>query len=593
MAGAAPGAKPGDGSPVTPVELDPEGQMTDRANLGTNPAENPDNLEEPTEIDAPALFYPPPPSKTGLSTPAIRSTVGSDESGNIEPWGTPGSLKLNKTAAPVEGTANRWLITLTLEGKDIAVETTSDIVLVVDTSGSMKGKRITAARNAAREFVNTLLKEGDSATRIAVISFASGVTVHNNQSNQPFRNAAGKGDLLSAINTLGADGGTFTQAGLRQARLLLNSSTADNRNIVLLSDGEPTYSYEIKNIKGNLNENYFTKAASTLLGSTWHTKDSLSEPVYDYNKTAGGGNSITTRISGIFTTYHYHHGNSAVAESNYIKDMGITIYSVGLDAGDDGQDILDRIASPGRSYTATENDLEAIFQDIAGSITRIAAARNAVVTDPMGEKFSIPGIDGSNYQSKITVDWGTVAYDPATETIEWSIPYISESRSATMSCTVQIDDDAASGVLYPTNKPTFVDYINIDDEPAKKHFTIPRVGIVAAGTIVLTKKVQNGDDCGKRFPIYVVRAEDGRTWSALLRDGESAAIIGLGVGTYSVSEVVPMGYRKVGINPSVVIFTAENSTAEFESKVTNRKVKHPWFWDEDEKVNTFTVKAAF
>lgn len=359
-AGAASGAEPGKGNPGAPVEPDPEEQMTDLVEFETDRAENPDNLERPTEIDAPVLFYPPP-SKSRLSSPAIRGTAGSDEDGNIEPWGNPGSLKLNKTAVPVEGTANRWLITLTLEGKDVAVETTSDIVLVIDTSGSMQGTRISAARDAAKKFVNSLLKDGDPSTRIAVISFASDVTVHNNQSNQPFRDATGKGDLLGAINALNANGGTFTQAGLRQARLLLDSSTADNRNIVLLSDGEPTYSYQIIDVYNKLDQNHFYDMGLSgyrYLGFRpiydYHARDDLDQSEYNNNSVAGNGSSMTALIKTVTTgsllnytdhDYYYHHGNSAVAESNYIRDGETTIYSVGLETGADGQDILDRIAS--------------------------------------------------------------------------------------------------------------------------------------------------------------------------------------------------------------------------------------------------------
>ncbi len=175
-------------------------------------------------------------------------------------------------------------------------------------------------------------------------------------------------------------------------------------------------------------------------------------------------------------------GISAIAESSYAKGSGITVYSVGLSAGTSGQDILDRVASPGKSYSATTSDLNAIFQTIAGEISY--AATDAVVTDPMGEKFSIPGITAANYNSLITVNQGTIAYDPATETITWTIPSVSEGNPATMSYIVEIHPDAVSGVVYPTNDETTVAYTNAHEVDAMKHFDpIPEVGI-NAGTIV-------------------------------------------------------------------------------------------------------------
>ena len=106
-----------------------------------------------------------------------------------------------------------------------------------------------------------------------------------------FQKATGKQALLNAINGLTALGGTFTQAGIRQAGILLQGSVAEQKNIVLLSDGEPTCSYAIKNINSNLNPNYFVES-----DSRWYTRDDLAESVYNYSATAGDGTSMTTGL---------------------------------------------------------------------------------------------------------------------------------------------------------------------------------------------------------------------------------------------------------------------------------------------------------
>lgn len=573
LAGAA-GEEPAESEAGAP--LDSQSEEPDASE--TKESGEPDGPVEPVEDPGPDLFYPAVPMRL-FSAPQLSGTpIEPDANDNFEPWGVPGSLKLDKKAVPVEGKPNQWLVTLTLEGKDLEVETTSDIVLVIDTSGSMKGTRMSAAINAAKAFVNTLLKEGDDSTQIAVVSFATDVTVHNQTS--PFKGYSEKGSLISAIDGLKADGGTFTQAGLRRARLLLQNSTADNRYIVLLSDGEPTYSYVIKNIK--MNTTFFVKS-----GGKWCTKDNLDETSYNYNSKEGNGGEMLTQIYDWFiipTGYYYHHGHSAIAESRFAWADNITVYSVGLYAGVNGQDILNRIA-PDRSYEATEEDLEAIFQDIAGSITKIAAARNCTVIDPLGDMFSI--IPGGS--PDIMVNRGTAVYDPSSRTITWSDFTVREGHPATMSYIVQIHDNALSGVLYPTNRPTYINYTNVLGDPATKDFPIPQAGIEAAGSIKITKTVQNDDSSGKRFPIYVVREADGRTWSALLADGETATITGLGVGTYSINEVVPMGYEFISISASSVSFTVENPSAEFAITVANKKVDEPWFRDDDEKTNTFRL----
>ena len=240
-------------------------------------ADNPDGLDNPTVVPAPHS-----PVMRGLGLMGGLMTMGSsipvDADGNIEPP-NPGSLSLTKSSTPVPGTSNRWTVTLTLTG--INLPTTSDIVLVIDRSGSMgqSSGRMQAAKDAASEFVESLLDGQNPGTRIALVSFASDVTTHAG-----FQGVSGKQTLLDAISGLSGNGGTWTQAGIKRARDLLATSTADKKTIVLLSDGEPTYSYRIHDIEDNLNGNYFENVS----GSTWYTRDDLDESVFDYSASSAG-----------------------------------------------------------------------------------------------------------------------------------------------------------------------------------------------------------------------------------------------------------------------------------------------------------------
>lgn len=83
----------------------------------------------------------------------------------------PGEVKLFKDATPVDGMLNTWDVTLRVEAKDKQPET-SDVVLVIDTSGSMAWYgRMDKAKEAAKEFVDKLLPS--ETTRIGVVSFGS------------------------------------------------------------------------------------------------------------------------------------------------------------------------------------------------------------------------------------------------------------------------------------------------------------------------------------------------------------------------------------------------------------------------------------
>ena len=86
------------------------------------------------------------------------SAEGEAAGGTQPVWPAQGSIKLDKDAAAVVGAENLWEITLGIQGKNF--ETTSDVVLVIDCSGSMEGDKLTNTRKAAKAFGQKLLTEG-------------------------------------------------------------------------------------------------------------------------------------------------------------------------------------------------------------------------------------------------------------------------------------------------------------------------------------------------------------------------------------------------------------------------------------------------
>lgn len=104
-----------------------------------------------------------------------------------------------------------------------------DIVMVLDTSGSMSGTPIEETRKASVNFVNRILKEDAS---IGVVEFSSEASVVSNFSMNQFA-------LETAVNNAWSGGGTNMDAGLREAHEMLQSSNARKKIIVLMSDGQP------------------------------------------------------------------------------------------------------------------------------------------------------------------------------------------------------------------------------------------------------------------------------------------------------------------------------------------------------------------
>ena len=222
-------------------------------------------------------------------------------------WPEEGAIQLSKSAAAVEGKENTWEVTLGIQGKNY--KTTSDVVLVIDNSNSMyDNSRMAKTKAAANAFVDTLLTE-DSTTRIALVVYNLKET---HTGFYAYANRAALKQQINAITQNNDDGGTFTQLGLHTARTLLNSaeSTGQNKNIVLLSDGEPTMAYRVSQVAADISFDGFNIDVKSNCGefSSSHKTPDLSVSVNykagtpeivscDYTQTVGDGTSTTNSYS--------------------------------------------------------------------------------------------------------------------------------------------------------------------------------------------------------------------------------------------------------------------------------------------------------
>ncbi len=139
----------------------------------------------------------------------------------------------DKTAAPGQVDLGQSVeITLAISGDCPLADGRSDILLLVDTSGSMAGAKMGAARTAALEFVGQL---DYSRNQVGLITFASEAELVQPLTSNPRQ-------LLRAIPDLGDDGGTNMLAAMRmaEAELFGDHARADARKVlILLTDGRP------------------------------------------------------------------------------------------------------------------------------------------------------------------------------------------------------------------------------------------------------------------------------------------------------------------------------------------------------------------
>lgn len=445
------------------------------------------------------------------------SAEGEAAGGTQPVWPAQGSIKLDKDAAAVEGAENLWEVTLGIQGKNF--ETTSDVVLVIDCSGSMEGTKLTNTRKAAKAFGQKLLADG-STTRIAIVTFIDKATAHN---NGHFYGATELSAFEAAVDAATyAKGGTNQQAGIHKAQELLNTSSAGLKNIVILSDGDATYSYPFV-----ASATYSDCGAWTSLGCPrGGSITNIGAFAPDYTTVIGSGSSFTmdynaqvtatcpkhgesTTVNCVYnldgtytTTSGTNNGVATIWEANQAKAAGTTIYSVALQAGTDGENTLKTCATDAtKDYYAiastdnVEETLTTAFTSIAGSIA--IAARNGVVNDPMGEHVqlsfsgSAPVIttDKAVYDAgnaDIYISQGSAVYDAATRSISWTVGNVREGDNPIMKYKVGILEgySPATGEGLDTNGETTFGYTNYLGEYTVGKFRIPQV-TVGGGRILV------------------------------------------------------------------------------------------------------------
>lgn len=463
-----------------------------------------------------------------VALPSFAADEDSTGTGTAQPeWPAEGSINLIKDAQPVEDEDGVYEITLTIQGKNY--KTTSDVVLVIDNSNSMYTKqydsytddyyyvedsscRMHATKLAAKAFAEKLL-DGESETRIALSVYGT-----DSRWTTEFYNKDSKASLISKIESIApetdsANGGTNQQAGIHAAQQLLSSaaSTGKQKNIVILSDGEATYSHPFivpRNGSAPTTPapDYTKKIGSGgdfeigyyggLFGS-WHDQGNAGYYSGSSYKDKG---SYTYNADGTFTFKSNVNTNNGVAtiwEANQAKAAGTTIFSVALQAGTNGENTLkDCATDPTAGYFAiaqndnVETKLTAAFETIAGSIAK--AATNGSVVDPMSDYVGLDFAGDPTYtndyaayankQYDVYLSQGTVTRSG--NTLNWTVGDISEGQDAVMKYRVKLNDGLEKGKTYPTNKATTFHYTDYQDQETSRDFSIPEVA-PNGGTILI------------------------------------------------------------------------------------------------------------
>lgn len=211
------------------------------------------------------------------------------------------------------------------------VSNPTDIVLILDRSGSMSGSPLANLKNGAKKFIDIIDEATDgtqdgqigSGSRIGIVSFADTAT----QDTQLITSVA---TLKNAVNALSAGGQTNHADAFTKALQLFDPNSTNAKVMVMFTDGETT---------------------------------------------AGGDPNIVA--------------TTAKAQGVIIYCIGLS-----GNGGIDEQALRDWASDPDSAYVAiTPNDaeLEDLFEDLAENITN-PGATNIVITDTVAPCFKITSL---------------------------------------------------------------------------------------------------------------------------------------------------------------------------------------------------------
>ena len=359
-----------------------------------------------------------------------------------------GKISLNKTASKEDDTYGRSAdVVLDVSASKFTKSTTVDVVLVLDRSASMDGQKMRDTKAAATSLVKKLLKNNtdpeNPIVKVGIVTYGTAVIDSYEESGifpwddkkvyQTTSTALSsiESEVTTLINNIPdavGSAGTNIDAGLERANTLLTGSTANQKAVILLSDGIPTmFNYKEE---------------------TYGTGNSDDKVCVEKDYWSGK------------CTKQMRPSEAAKEEANKLKKSGVTIYTVGFDVKKDSsaakflQEVstskeVNGISTYPNFYLAKDkNDLVQEFDSILVSITTVAT--NVVVTDtiPLGFKLNEEKLK-EKYGNAVRVSKN----DKGEEVITWEIGELKVGTNPKLTYTVDADEDSY-GAMYTNESAT-------------------------------------------------------------------------------------------------------------------------------------------
>ena len=525
-------------------------------------------------------------------------------------------IKNSKTAKPT-GVEGEYEIELKVSGTPTTKTVPVDIVMIMDTSGSMS-KDMSELKTAMKNFTTNILntETGVKDSRISVIEFADqwGIGnvwgINNESESNDYNESYDENKQDKSLIARGAEKDAKVLHPFSKDALTINTAI-DNTTAGGNTNAEAAWllaGKELANARENANKYvlFFTDGLPNRVVGWEGFADPVNRAINAYNKAVQEGSGINAYSIGLIRNINKKSD----------KEKAISFL----------KKVQNQESGP-HFIEGNEINLDEIYTKIADNIkTDSSMANNAIITDEVTKEFEIVnnGADAKVYKPLEGGKEELLDIKPIVNgnKLSWYLGKVgTEGRIIRFKIRLKDEYYGIGDEKIPTNVEATMKYEDPSGDIQTITFEKPTVNVpYKKGKITIIKEVKNNkgltapkDD---NFNISLVGKEGIGEYSVKLKGGEtktlnftlkhSNANISegnikskdfLNIGEYDIREIVPMNYElediyvndtKLDKNNSK--FTINNSDNNITIKVVNKYVNDKYFYDKAEKENVLELK---
>ena len=529
-------------------------------------------------------------------------------------------IKNSKTAKPT-GVEGEYEIELKVSGTPTTKTVPVDIVMIMDTSGSMS-KDMSELKTAMKNFTTNILntETGVKDSRISVIEFADqwGIGnvwgINNESESNDYNESYDENKQDKSLIARGAEKDAKVLHPFSKDALTINTAI-DNTTAGGNTNAEAAWllaGKELANARENANKYvlFFTDGLPNRVVGWEGFADPVNRAINAYNKAVQEGSGINAYSIGLIRNINKKSD----------KEKAISFL----------KKVQNQESGP-HFIEGNEINLDEIYTKIADNIkTDSSMANNAIITDEVTKEFEIVnnGADAKVYKPLKDGELKELDIKPMVNgnKLSWNLGNVG-TEGRIIRFKIRLKDEhygIGDDKTLLTNVEATMDYTDPEGNKKKITFEKPTVKVpYKKGRITVIKEVKNNTGAtaptDDNFNISLIGKENIGEYGVKLKDGETKTLNFtlkhsnanvsaenlkskdfLNIGEYDIREIVPMNYEIEGIyvgntkvNKNMIKdnkFTIDNTNNNITIKVVNKYVNDKYFYDKAEEENVLELK---